>query len=140
MIIRDNKLFLHFFKYIFMKIGRYLILLLSFHFFVFYLLSCKKDSPSINKPSEKDNVENNLIQNEPIAVSDSITNNIEPLIKETSSKKRLIYSEVKFEENKKSVKKVKVSNEVIMASPEFKAFMEAVFTLSNESTLKILIM
>lgn len=115
-----------------MKFSRYFILFLSLHFFVFLNWSCKNDSTSIDKSTEKDTVENNLIQNE-INTSGDIYNDVNE--SEASGSRQVIENtEEKFDESKKTVKKVKASKEVIIASPEFKTFMEAVIRLSNEST------
>ena len=115
-----------------MKINKYLILLLSIHFFVISNWSCKKDSTSINKSTEIDTVDANLIQND-LNTSVDTYNNV-PESEETGDRQMRENTIEKSDESRKSAKKPKASNEVILASPEFKTFMEAVFKLSNEST------
>jgi hypothetical protein len=118
-----------------MKFTRILTLFLSL--IVLLILSCKKDTPSGNSETpEQITIDNNLIQNDTAINSnkDLLTNNDAPLTIETTDGQVIQNQEQKIVKSSKTVNRPKASNEVIMASPEFKAFMDAVFTLSDEST------
>jgi hypothetical protein len=104
-------------------------------------MSCKKDSPtSSNDKQEKITVDDNLLQPTTTLQSETeiLTNNTSQPTqqpnKQPNSDRLIQNQEEKNEKSSKAVSKPIASNEVIMASPEFKAFMDAVFTLSDEST------
>lgn len=124
-----------------MKFNRILILFLSLGLSVFVIMSCKKDSStSSNDAQEKITVDNNLLQTDTTIQSETETpiNNISQLNQQPdrlSNNGQVIQNqEEKIVKSSKTSSKPNASNEVIMASPEFKTFMDAVFKLSDEST------
>ncbi|MBK7094854.1 MAG: hypothetical protein IPH57_07365 [Saprospiraceae bacterium] len=117
-----------------MRIGRFLTIFLVIVMIGLGISSCKRDSTMTNQKTENDTSQSNLLQNEPVTKSDTdIVTNIEPPINQISGNV-IENTQEKIQKNTEITKKPKASNEVIFASPEFKAFMDAVFTLSDEST------
>lgn len=118
-----------------MKFTRILTLFLSI--IVIVTFSCKKETPTGNNEiPEQITVDSNLIQNDTaINTNNEIqTNNEAPLTNKTTNGQVIQNQEEKIVKSSKKVNRPKASNEVIMASPEFNTFMDAVFTLSDEST------
>lgn len=120
-----------------MKFNRFLILFLSLGVFVLVIFSCKKDSKSnTNEEHEKVTVNNDLQQ---IDTSSQIETNLltktETQVTQEAAHRQVVQNQnQKITEKPKTVKVPKASNEEILASPEFKTFMEYVFKLSDEST------
>lgn len=115
-----------------MRISKFLTPFLVIIVIGLCISSCKKDRTTTIQKTEIDTSQSNLLQNEPLTKSDTVTN-IEPPINQISGNV-IENTQQKIKKNTEIAKTPKASNEVILASPEFKAFMKAVFTLSDEST------
>ncbi|MGE5355343.1 MAG: hypothetical protein ACM3PT_03825 [Deltaproteobacteria bacterium] len=120
-----------------MKVTRKLILFLSLNITFLSIFSCKQETQSPNNvPQQEIAIDNNLIQNDTAIKRDNElpSNNAAQVAQQPTRTQVIQNREENTVKASKVVKRPKASNEVIMASSEFKSFMDAVFTLSDEST------